>query len=77
MSPTVLRTSNLQIRVYPKDHNPPHVHVVGPGAEAKFRIDKVECLFSKGFSKKALKQMEEFIEDNLKGLMEAWHDYQA
>ena len=77
MSPTVLRTSNLKIRVYPKDHNTPHVHVIGAGAEAKFRIDKIACLSSKGFSRKALKQIEEFIEENLKELMEAWHEYQA
>jgi hypothetical protein len=76
MSPTVLRTRNLQVRIYPKDHNPPHVHVVGPEAEAKFRLDTMACIYSRGFSQKALKQIKAFLRDRKSVLLEAWHDYQ-
>lgn len=29
--PTVLRVSGLRFVVYPNDHPPAHVHVIGPG----------------------------------------------
>jgi hypothetical protein len=77
MSPTIIRTGNLQIRVYPKDHNPPHVHVIGPDAEAKIRLHDLQCYYSKGFSKRALKQIKSYLKQNKKLLLEAWDDYQA
>ena len=29
--PTILRVSNLRFVVYPNDHSPAHVHVIGSG----------------------------------------------
>ena len=29
--PTVLRADGLRIAIYPNDHPPAHVHVIGPG----------------------------------------------
>ena len=29
--PTVLRVDGLRLVVYPNDHSPAHVHVIGPG----------------------------------------------
>jgi Domain of unknown function (DUF4160) len=29
--PTVLRFRNYDVRIYPHDHPPAHVHMVGPG----------------------------------------------
>jgi hypothetical protein len=61
MAPTILRTRKLKVRLYPRDHNPPHVHVVGPDAEAKFELTGMKCVFSRGFSASALKQIREFL----------------
>ena len=77
MSPTIIRTGNLKIRVYPKDHSPPHVHVIGPDAEAKIRLSDSRCYYSRGFSKQALKQIEGYVRQHKKLLMEAWDEYQA
>lgn len=76
MAPTLLRTKNLRIVIYPKDHNPPHVHILGPNAEAKFLIDSLECIYSRGFSEKALKQIRDYLIEKRTFLMEAWHEYQ-
>ena len=76
MSPTILRTKNLQIRVYPKDHAPPHVHVVGPEAEAKIRLDDLSCISSKGFSINSLNRIVNFIRHHKQVLLEAWDEYQ-
>lgn len=37
--PTVLRLGGLRIVIYPNDHSPPHVHVIGPAGEAIFRLN--------------------------------------
>lgn len=76
MSPTILRTRNLSVRIYPKDHEPPHVHVIGPDAEAKFRISDMECIFSRGFSNTALQRITEFLKEEKVTLLEAWNEYQ-
>ena len=77
MAPTVLRTSNLRVVIYPKDHAPPHVHAFGPDQEAKFTIDPVECYYSRGFSEKALREIKEFIKTKKDYLLEVWHEYQS
>ena len=76
MSPMILRTRNLQVRIYPKDHGPPHVHVIGPDAEAKFQLHDMQCLHSRGFSERALKRIKTFLADKRRELEEAWNDYQ-
>ena len=64
MSPTILRTRNLRVVIYPKDRFPPHVHVLGPDQEAKFSLEPIECFYSRGFSEKALRQMKEYLKSN-------------
>ena len=36
--PTVLRFDGLRVVVYPNDHRPAHVHVIGHGCEAVFDL---------------------------------------
>ena len=37
--PTVLRFDGLRVTVYPNDHRPAHVHVVGDDREAVFDLN--------------------------------------
>jgi hypothetical protein len=37
--PTVHRFGKWRVVVYPNDHRPAHVHVIGPGREAVFRLN--------------------------------------
>jgi hypothetical protein len=37
--PTILTFFGLRLVVYPKDHRPAHVHVIGRGCEAVFTLD--------------------------------------
>jgi hypothetical protein len=37
--PTVLRIDGLLVVIYPNDHLPAHVHVVGAGKEALFHLN--------------------------------------
>lgn len=37
--PTVFRFAGLRVVIYYNDHRPAHVHVIGRGGEAVFRLD--------------------------------------
>lgn len=37
--PTVLRVAGLRFVIYPGDHRPAHVHVIGKGGEAVFNLN--------------------------------------
>jgi hypothetical protein len=74
MAPTLLRAKNLRIVIYPKNHYPPHV--LGPDMEAKFLIESLECVYSRGFSEKALKQVRDYLKGKKAFLLEAWNEYQ-
>ncbi len=63
--------------IYPKDHGPPHVHVIAPEAEAKFELKGMICFYSRGFSKRDLRRIGTFLVEHKALLMEAWNDYQA
>lgn len=39
MMPTVLRFDGLRVAIYPNDHRPAHVHVLGAGGEAVFVLN--------------------------------------
>ena len=36
--PTVLSLDGMRVAIYPNDHGPAHVHVIGPGVEAVFDL---------------------------------------
>ena len=36
--PTVDRIDGLRVTIYPNDHRPAHVHVIGNGCEAVFKL---------------------------------------
>jgi hypothetical protein len=37
--PTVMRIGRLRVVIYPNDHRPAHVHVIGGGCEAVFVLN--------------------------------------
>ncbi len=76
MAPTIFQTSNIRIVIYPKDHEPAHVHVIGPDAEAKFEIKSMECIENFGFSEKSLRRIKEYLKERRSILLEAWNEYQ-
>ena len=73
--PIILITKNLKIYIYPNDHKPPHIHVVGPDCEAKISIKTLECFSNYGFSKKDIKRITAFIEENIDLIKDAWEEY--
>jgi hypothetical protein len=64
---------NIRVVVYPRDHLPPHVHVIGPGFEVQVRLDALETR-SKGAPAKVQKLAAELIRKNLKLCWERWNE---
>lgn len=83
MMPTVLRFNGFRIVVYPNDHRPAHVHVIGAGCEAVFNLNcpdgALELRESFGFSTRELNQIAERLKVEQAILCPAWkaihHDY--
>jgi hypothetical protein len=72
--PVILRLGRLKFYVYPHDHRPAHVHIVGPGAEAKFEIETGNCLRSNGYSKKAINKLSKKVVEHSDELLKAWRE---
>jgi hypothetical protein len=74
--PTVLRLDGLRVVIYPNDHRPAHVHVIGPEKEAVFTLDcpggPVGLRGSYGFDGRALRIVEAALNHALGPPCRAW-----
>jgi hypothetical protein len=74
--PTVLRFDELRVVVYPNDHRPAHVHVIGRGAEAVFNLScqlgPVELRENYGFTRREIGHVGKILMIHLPELCAAW-----
>jgi hypothetical protein len=74
--PTILRWGGLRVVVYPNDHRPAHVHVVGGGGEAVFVLNclagPVSLRESFGLTGQSLRGIERMLNQALPRLCAAW-----
>ena len=74
--PTVLRFGALRVAVYPNDHRPAHVQVIGDGHEAVFELNcpagPVTQRENYGFPARDLARIQRALLANLKDLCTAW-----
>jgi Domain of unknown function (DUF4160) len=74
--PTILRLSGLRVVIYPNDHLPKHVHVVGPSGEAVFELNcpagPVTLRESYGFTTRLVRSIAEQLATSLVSLCKAW-----
>ena len=75
--PTILRFRGLRVMIYTNDHSPPHVHVIGPGAEARIALgDESErpwVMTNDGLSRRDVAEALAEIE-NRDFLMQRWRE---
>lgn len=76
--PTVLRFRGLRVVIYLNDHRPAHVHVIGRGSEAVFRLNcpvgPVDLRENYGFSRREIKRIQLVLTSRLSELCEAWEN---
>lgn len=74
--PTVLRVDGLRVVIYPNDHRPAHVHVMGGGSEAVFNLHcpegPPELRENYGFSRQAMARIKASLEDMVDALCKQW-----
>jgi hypothetical protein len=76
--PTVLRFDGLSVVVYPADHIPAHVHIIGGGQEAVFNLNcpggPVELRENYGFSRRAIARIRERLDEVVAMLCRQWRN---
>jgi hypothetical protein len=73
--PTLWDFGSFQIRMYFKDHNPPHVHVVSPDETALVRI--ADGVVIRGELDAAmLRQARMWVAENRDELLVRWAEFQ-
>ena len=74
--PTVLRFGAFRVVIYPNDHTPVHVHVIGQGHEAVFELNcpegPVTLRENYGFGRRELAQIAVVPNENVSLLCAAW-----
>lgn len=74
--PTVLRFGGLRVVIYPNDHRPEHVHVIGRGCEAVFELGcpagPLALRENYGFSRRDLVRIQDAVLESLSALCGAW-----
>ncbi len=74
MSPRLAKLGNLEIWIYTRDHNPPHVHIKSPDVDTKIELGTWKVVYSRGLNAKSLKKLVEFLKSIESDLTEAWHE---
>ncbi len=69
---TIVDFNGVKIRVNPRDHYPPHVHVDGNGGVARFNIETMEWMESLEFSRSDLRAIEEVIHQRIEEIWAEW-----
>jgi hypothetical protein len=76
--PTVLRFGTHRVVIYPNDHRPAHVHVIGSGSEAVFRLNcpggPATLRENYGFALRELTRVATVLDANVARLCEAWRE---
>ena len=74
--PTTLRFDGFRVAIYPNDHRPAHVHVIGSECEAVFQLNcpdgPVELREDYGAARRQIKNFERELMKNLGQLCRAW-----
>ena len=71
--PTILILFGLKFRIYVRDHEPIHVHVISQEGEAKFKVgEEVTLMENKGMKPKDVKLAESIIEENKELVVTEW-----
>ncbi len=71
---TVHKAHGCRFVIFTNDHDPPHVHVFGQGAEAKLSLDPVALGWSAGFKKPDLKRILTEVQEQRAMMIEKWDE---
>ncbi len=70
--PTVARFGNVRVFINTDDHEPPHVHVIGPDYIAKVRIEDGSIIENSGRATSAAREAVAWVGANRERLAMDW-----
>ncbi len=77
--PTIMRIGGLRVAIYPNDHRPPDVHVIGPNGEAVFYLNAPDgppsLRSSKGFTMAELNRIASALMADIENLIAHWNRF--
>ena len=73
--PTVLRIDGLRVVIYPNDHPPAHVHILGPGWVAVIDLIELKVRESIGCDEREARRILRLIAGHQGTLMDAWRRF--
>jgi hypothetical protein len=73
--PTILRIDGWRVVVYPNDHPPAHVHVIGPGWVVVVNLLGPEVREAIGCTEPDARRVLRLVSEHKAGLMKAWNRY--
>jgi len=74
--PTLLRWRGYRFHFYSREPDePPHVHVIKGGAQAKFWLSDCSLVKSVGFPDHEIRRIAGKVCDERETFLEVWHDF--
>jgi hypothetical protein len=73
--PVVLRIEGLRVVIYPNDHPPAHVHVLGPGWVVVINLAGPELREAIGCDEREARRVLRLIAGRTVALMDAWRRF--
>lgn len=73
--PTVLNSKGFRFFFYSNDHQPVHIHIEKGNSTAKFELNPIKLIKSKGFKAKDLSEIRKLIEKHKSSLENSWNEY--
>jgi len=68
--------AGYRFRFYSSDvHEPPHVHVIRGGNEAKVWLEPVELEYNRGYNRAELNRVIRLTEENRELLLRNWNEH--
>lgn len=73
--PTLLISNGFRFFFYSNEHLPIHVHIEKDNKTAKFNLENVELVKSRGFNAQDLKVIRIIIFQNVEFFKDKWNEY--
>ena len=73
--PTILRKNGYRFFFYSNEHLPIHIHIEKDNKTAKFDVELVELIKSRGFTASQIKEIRKLVEGNLELFKFKWNEY--
>lgn len=76
--PTVLRLPGFRVAIYPNDHRPAHVHVIGNGHEAVYELNcpagPAGLRENFGFAQYEVNAIQKSLMEHIPSLCQGWEE---